>query len=59
MIIKWTTSRKIALQMQSVVLDDGDLKLLLQERNVSVQVGMDYKITVGNQEYWQVSQELH
>ena len=52
--IKWTTSRKIALHMQSVVLDDGDLKLLMQERIVSVQVGMDYKILVGNS-YWRVS----
>ena len=54
-IIKWITSRKIAVHIQAVVLDDGDLKLLLQERIVSVQVGMDYKIYVGNQEYWRVS----
>ena len=54
-IIKWTTSMKIAVHMQSVLLDDGDLKLLLQERIVSVHVGMDYKISVGNQEYWRMS----
>ena len=54
-IIKWTTSKKIAVHMQSVVLDDGDMELLLQERIVSVQVGLNYKISVGNQEYWRVS----
>ena len=54
-IIKWTTSMKIAVHMQSVLLDDGDMKLLLQERIVSVQVGLNYKISVGNQEYWRVS----
>ena len=54
-IIKWTTSRKIAVHMQSVMLDDGDMKLLLQERIVRVQVGMNYKIFVGSQEYWRVS----
>ena len=54
-IIKWTTSKKIAVHMQSVVLDDGDMELLLQERIVSVQVGLNYKIFVGNQEYWRVS----
>jgi hypothetical protein len=57
--IKWTTSPKIAMHMKSVVLDDGDLKLLLQEKIVSVQVGRDYKIFAGNREYWKVSQELH
>ena len=57
--ITWTTSSKMALQMQSVVLDDGDMKLLLQERIVSVHVGLDYKILVGSEEYWRVSQELH
>ena len=58
-IIKWTTSRKIALHMQSIVLDDGDLKLLMQERIVSVRVGMDYKIQVESQDYWMVSHKLH
>ena len=54
-IIKWTTSKKIAMHMKAVVLDDGDLKLLLQERIVRVHVGLDYKIFVGNQVYWRVS----
>ena len=42
--------RYIAVHMQSVVLD-GDLKLLLQERIVNVQVGMDYKIFIEKQKY--------
>ena len=47
-IIKWATSKKIAFQMQSIVLDDGDLKLLLRENIVSIQIGMEYTVTTGN-----------
>ena len=55
-MILWTTSMKIAVHMQSVMLDDGDMKLLLQERfTVKVQVGKDYKISVGKQDYWKVN----
>ena len=53
--IKWVTSKKIASQMQSVVLDDGDLKLFLRENVVSIQVGTEYTVTTGNMEYWEVS----
>jgi hypothetical protein len=50
-VITWRTSRKIVLQMQSVMLDDGDLKLLAREDVVSIRVGNECTIIVGNQEY--------
>ena len=53
--VTWATSKKIASQMQSVVLDDGDLKLLLRENIVSIQVGMEYSVSTGIMEYWEVS----
>ena len=53
-VIKWTTTKKMVLHIQSTVLDDGDLKLLLQEKIVCIQVGTEYAVVVGSQDYWMV-----
>lgn len=45
--IEWNTSKKIASHMQSVVLDDGDQKLLLKENIANIQVGMECIFTTG------------
>ena len=50
--IKWTTSMDLLPHIQSVVLDSWDLRMLLEEGVVSVQVGSDFHITVGSHDYW-------
>ena len=54
-IIKWSTSKRNASRMQAILLDDGDLKLLLRENIVSIRVGKEYTVIVGEKEYWMVS----
>ena len=52
--IKWITSKGLLPYILSVILDDGDLQLLLQENIVSIHVGAEYTIKVGSQKYWMV-----
>ena len=52
--IKWAITKTVAQQIESIVLDDGDLKLFLQENIVSIKVGMKYTVTTGKVEYWKV-----
>ena len=54
-VVTCTTSLEMLSQIKSTVLDDGDMLLLLREKIVSIQVGKDYTITVGNHDYWMVS----
>lgn len=56
--IKWTTSKKIAFQILSIVLDDIDLNILLGKGIVRIQVGKIYTISTGNSKYWMVSNLL-
>ena len=54
-IVTCTTSLEMLSQIKSTLLDDGDMLLLLREKVVSIQVGKDYTIAVGNCDYWMVS----
>ena len=54
-VITCTTSLEILSQIQSTLLDDGDMLLLLRKKIVSIQVGKDYTIAVGYDDYWMVS----
>ena len=54
-VITCTTSLEMLSQIKSTLLDDGDMLLLLREKIVSIQVGKNYTITVGNHNYWMVS----
>ena len=51
-IIKWSTAEGLLPYMLSNVILDTDLQLLLQEKIVSIQVGSEYYITVGSQDFW-------
>ena len=42
LIIKWVTSTNMVSQMQSVVLDDGDRKLLKQKYVFSIRIGTEH-----------------
>ena len=54
-VITCITSLEMFSQIKSTLLDDGDMLLLLREKIVSIQVGKDYTIAVGNHDYWMVS----
>ena len=54
-VVTCTTSLEMLSQMKSILLDDGDMLLLLCEKIVSIQVGKDYIIAVENPDYWMVS----
>ena len=54
-VVICTTSLEMLTQIKSTLLDDGDMLLLLCEKIVSIQVGNDYIIAVGNHDYWMVS----
>ena len=54
-VIKCITSIKMLSHIRSTLLDDGDMHLLHCEKIVSIQVGKDYTIIVGNHDYWMVS----
>ena len=51
-IIKWSTAEGLLPYMLSNVILDTDLQLLLQEKIVSIQVGSEYYVTVGSQDFW-------
>jgi len=51
-IIKWSTAEGLLPYMLSNVIVDTDLRLLLQEKIVSIQVGSEYYITAGSQDFW-------
>ena len=54
-VVTCNTSMQMLSQMKSTLLYDGDMLLLLREKIVSIQVGKDYIIAVGNHDYWMVS----
>ena len=54
-VVTCNTSLEMLSQMKSTLLDDGDMLLLLHEKIISIQVGKDYTIAVGNHDYWMVS----
>ena len=54
-VVTCITSLEMLSQIKSLLLDDGDMLLLLNEKIVSIQVGKDYTISVGNHDYWMVS----
>ena len=57
-VIQWVTSRKIALHIKSIILDDGDMNLLSQKRITKVQVDTDYTIVIRNQDYWHFNSKV-
>ena len=54
-VVTCTTSLEMHSQIQSTLIDDGDMLLLLHKKIVSIQVGKNYTIVVGNHDYWMVS----
>ena len=54
-VVTSVTSLEMLSQIKSTLLDDGDMVLLLCEKIVSIHVGKDYTIAVGNCDYWMVS----
>ena len=54
-VVTCITSQEMLSQIRSTLLDDGDMLLLLREKIVSIQVGKEYTIAVGNHDYWMVS----
>ena len=54
-VIKCITSVEMLSHIQSIRLDDSDMHLLLCEKIISIQIGKDYTIAIGTQEYWVVS----
>lgn len=53
-VIKCITSMEILSHIRSTQLDDSDMGLLLYQKIVSIRIGKDYAIVVGNQDYWMV-----
>ena len=51
-VISWATSRGVLSHIQSRVLEDHHMKLLLQEMVVSIRIGSEYNIAVGDSDYW-------
>ena len=54
-VVTCITSLVMLSEMKSTLLDDSDMLLLLREKIISIQVGKDYTIAVGNHDYWMVS----
>ena len=51
-IIKWVTSEGLLPYLKSRVIRDADLLLLLKESLVSIKIGSEYSIQIGNPEFW-------
>ena len=54
-VIKCITSLEMRSHIESTLLDDSDMHLLLCEKIISIQIGNDNTIAVGTQEYCIVS----
>ena len=57
-VIKCITSMEILSHIKSTLLDDSDMGLLLHQKIVSIQIGRDVTVLVGNQDYWMVRQSM-
>ena len=51
-IIEWVTSKGLLPYLKSRVIRDADLLLLLKENVMSIHIGTEYSIHIGNTEFW-------